>query len=57
MMVEQSGRLECMEIRIVRWICGVPLRDRVPSAELRERMGMLFCYTDPGPGVNFLYED
>ena len=24
----------------VRWMCGVSLRDRVPSAELRERMGI-----------------
>ena len=40
MMVEKSGRLECMEIRMVRWMCGVSLRDRVPSAELRERMGI-----------------
>ena len=40
MMVEQSGRLERMEIRMVRWICGVLLRDRVPSAELGKRMGI-----------------
>ena len=25
---------------MVRWMCGVSLRDRVPSAELRERMGI-----------------
>ena len=29
-----------MEMRMVRWTCGVLLRDRVPSAELRERMGI-----------------
>ena len=40
MMAEQSGRLESMEMRMVRWMCGVLLRDRVPSAELRERMGI-----------------
>ena len=40
MTVEQSGRLERTEIRMVRWLCGVSLRDRVPSAELRERMGI-----------------
>ena len=28
-----------MEMRMVRFMCGVLLRDRVPSAELRERMG------------------
>ena len=40
MMAEQNGRLECMEMRILRWMCGVLLRDRVPRAELRERMGI-----------------
>ena len=40
MTLEQSGRLECMEMRMVRWMCGVSLRHRVPSAELRERMGI-----------------
>ena len=40
MTAEQSGRLECMGIRIVRWMCGVSLRDRVPSVELREKMGI-----------------
>ena len=29
-----------MEMRTVRWMCGISLRDRVPSAELRERMGI-----------------
>ena len=29
-----------MEMRMVRWMCGVSLKDRVPSAELRERMGI-----------------
>ena len=38
MMVEHSGRLEHMEMRMVRWICGILLRDRVLSGELRERM-------------------
>ena len=40
MMAEQSGRLECTEMRMVRWMCGISLRDRVLSAELRERMGI-----------------
>ena len=40
MTAEQSGRLERTEMRMVRWMCGVSLRDRVPSAELRERMGI-----------------
>ena len=37
---ERSGRLECTEMSIVRWMCGVSLRDRVLNAELRERMGI-----------------
>ena len=40
MTVEQSGRLERTEMRMVRWMCGVSLKDRVPSVELRERMGI-----------------
>ena len=39
-MAEQNGRLECMEMRMLRWMCGVWLRDRVPSAGPRERMGI-----------------
>ena len=27
-------------IRMVRWMCGVKLQDRVPSKELRERLGL-----------------
>jgi len=26
-------------VRVVRWMCGVGLRDRLPSGELRERLG------------------
>ena len=41
MNVQQSARLEQTEMRMVRWMCGVSLRDRVLSAELRaERMGI-----------------
>ena len=29
MMTEQSGRLEHVEMRMVRWMCGASLRDRV----------------------------
>ena len=37
MNVEQSERLERIEMGMVRWICGVSLtlRDTVPSAELK----------------------
>ena len=38
--VELNNRMERTEMRMVRWICGVSLRDRVPSEELRERMGI-----------------
>ena len=31
--------LERTEIRMVRWLCGKRLHDRVPSAELRDRLG------------------
>ena len=27
-------------MKIVRWMCGVSLRNRLPSAELSERMGI-----------------
>mgnify|MGYP007071599789 CR=1 FL=1 len=40
MTVELSNRLERTEMRMVRWMCGVSLRDRVSSEELRERMGI-----------------
>ena len=29
--------LQRAEIRMVRWMCGVKLKDRLPSKELRER--------------------
>ena len=28
------------EMRMVRWMCGVKLKDRLPSKELRERLGV-----------------
>ena len=28
------------EMRMVRWMCGVKLQDRVPSKGLRERLGL-----------------
>jgi len=32
--------LQRTEMRMVRWMCGVKLKDRVPSKELRERRGL-----------------
>ena len=31
---------ERTEMRMVRWMCGKRLCDRVPSAELRDRLGI-----------------
>jgi len=28
------------EMRMVRWICGMKLQDRIPSKGLRERLGL-----------------
>jgi len=28
------------EMRMVRWMCNVKVKDRVPSKELRERLGI-----------------
>ena len=28
------------ELRMVRWMCGFKVKDRVPSKELRERLGL-----------------
>ena len=32
--------LQQAEMRIVRWMCGIKLKDRLPSKELRERLGI-----------------
>jgi len=36
---ENEVALQRAEIRMVRWMCGVKLQDRVPSKGLRERLG------------------
>jgi len=36
---ENEVALQKAEMRMVRWMCGVKLQDRVPSKELRERLG------------------
>jgi len=28
------------EMRMIRWMCGIKGKDRVPSKELRERLGL-----------------
>ena len=37
---ENEVALQRTEIRMVRWMCGVKLQDRVPSKELRGRLGL-----------------
>ena len=37
---ENVVALQRAEMRMVRWMCGVKLKDRVPSKELRERLGV-----------------
>jgi len=32
--------LQQAEMRMVRWMCNVTVKDRVPSKELRERLGI-----------------
>ena len=37
---ENVVALQRAEMRMVRWMCGVKLKDRLPSNELRERLGV-----------------
>ena len=37
---ENEVALQQAEIRMVRWMYGVKLQDRVPSKRLRERLGL-----------------
>ena len=30
-----------MQVRMVRWMCGVKLKDRVSNKDLRERLGIV----------------
>ena len=37
--LQQDGNNFCfLQIRMVRWMCGIKLKDRLPSKELRETM-------------------
>ena len=40
MNVEQQRRLEMVEMRMVRWMCGISLRERKPNDELWKMMGI-----------------
>jgi len=35
---ENKVALQQTEMRIVRWTCGMKVKDRVPSKELRDRL-------------------
>jgi len=37
---ENEVALQRAEMRMVRWMCNVKIKDRVPSKELRERLGI-----------------
>jgi len=37
---ENLVALQQAEMRMVRWMCNVKVKDRVPSKELRERLGI-----------------
>ena len=37
---ENVVALQRAEMRMVRWMCGVKLKDGLPSKELRERLGV-----------------
>ena len=38
--VRNEVALQQAEMRMVRWMCGVKLQDRIPSKGLRERVGL-----------------
>ena len=38
---ENEVALQRAEMRMVRWMCNVKVRDRFPSKELRERLGII----------------
>jgi len=37
---ENAVALQRTEMRMVRWMCGVKLKDRLPSKEMREKLGI-----------------
>ena len=37
---ENVVALQRAEMRMVRWMCGVKLKDRLPCKEFRERLGI-----------------
>ena len=41
--VEEEQRMERNENVMLRWMCGVTLRDKVPTLELRRGLGIEGC--------------
>jgi len=39
-MKENEVALQQVKMRMVRWMCNVKVKDRIPSKELRERPGI-----------------
>ena len=37
---ENEVALQWAEMRMVRWMCGIKLQDRVPCKPLKERLGL-----------------
>jgi len=37
---ENEVAIQWAEMRMVRWMCGMKLQDRIPSKGLRERLGL-----------------
>ena len=37
---ENEVALHLAKMRMVRWMCGVKLQDRIPGKRLRERLGL-----------------
>jgi len=37
---ENVVALQRAKMRMVRWMCGIKLKDSIPSKELRERLGI-----------------
>jgi len=37
---ENEVALQRAEMRMIRWVCDVKVKDRVPSKELREKVGL-----------------
>jgi len=45
---ENEVALQRAEMRMVRWMCGVKLQDRIPSKGLRERLELDKIISDVG---------